>query len=62
MTTNYDQVALTWVKDEISASLDKARQSLEAYFEDSDDQPQIRYCMSCLHQVQGTVRSYKKSY
>ncbi len=55
MTTNYDQVALTWVKDEISTTLDKARQSLEAYYEDSDDQSQILYCMSCLHQVQGTL-------
>ncbi len=55
MTTNYDQVALTWVKSEISATLDKARQSLETYFEDTDDQSQMRYCISCLHQVQGTL-------
>ena len=55
MAVNYDQVALTWVKEEISKTLDQARQSLESYFEDSEDQSQIRYCMSCLHQVQGTL-------
>ncbi len=55
MAANYDQVALTWVKDEISNTLEQARQSLESYFEDTDDQLQIRYCMNCLHQVQGTL-------
>ncbi|RLA03064.1 MAG: hybrid sensor histidine kinase/response regulator, partial [Gammaproteobacteria bacterium] len=55
MAVNYDQVALTWVKDEISNTLEQARQSLEEYFEDSDDQSQIRYCLNCLHQVQGTL-------
>ncbi|MCP3674894.1 MAG: hypothetical protein GY829_10560, partial [Gammaproteobacteria bacterium] len=55
MTVNYDQVALTWVKDEISNTLEQARKSLESYFEDTDDQSQIRNCMNYLHQVQGTL-------
>jgi len=55
MTTNYDQVALSWVKKEIGVTLEKARQSLEAYYEDAEDQSQIHYCKKCLHQVQGTL-------
>ena len=55
MAANYDQVALAWVTEEISTTLEKARQSLEAYFEDAQDQTQIRFCMDNLHQVQGTL-------
>jgi len=55
MAANYDQVALTWVKGEIDSTLELAKQSLESYFEDNSDSTQIRHCISCLHQVQGTL-------
>jgi len=56
MTDNYDQLALSWVRKEINNTLDQARQGLETFVEDSQDQTQIQFCINCLHQVQGTLK------
>ena len=56
MTDNYDQLALSWVRKEINNTLDQARQGLENFAEDTQDQTQIQFCINCLHQVQGTLQ------
>ena len=56
MTDNYDQLALSWVRKEINNTLDQARQGLENFAEDIQDQTQIQFCINCLHQVQGTLQ------
>ncbi|TQV89025.1 Hpt domain-containing protein [Aliikangiella coralliicola] len=56
MTDNYDQLALSWVRKEINNTLDQARQGLENFAEDNQDQTQIQFCINCLHQVQGTLQ------
>jgi chemosensory pili system protein ChpA (sensor histidine kinase/response regulator) len=56
MSDNYDQLALSWVRKEINNTLEQARQGLERFAEDSQDQTQIQFCINCLHQVQGTLQ------
>lgn len=56
MADNYDQLALSWVRKEINKTLDQARQGLEAFAENSSDESQIQFCISCLHQVRGTLQ------
>ncbi|MEM9101639.1 MAG: Hpt domain-containing protein [Pseudomonadota bacterium] len=56
MSGKHDQIALGWVREEVNKTLDQARQALEAYAENSDDLTQIRFCISCLHQVRGTLQ------
>lgn len=56
MADNYDQLALKWVREEVNKTLDQARQALESYAENSDDNTQIRFCVSCMHQVRGTLQ------
>lgn len=56
MTDNYDQLALSWVRKEINNTLEQARQGLETFAEDHQDQTQIQFCINSLHQVQGTLQ------
>jgi len=56
MTDNYDQLALSWVRKEINNTLAQARQGLETFVDDNQDQTQIQFCINCLHQVQGTLK------
>jgi len=51
-----DYTTLKWVKDEIRESLDQTRQALEAYVENPDDETQIRFCATYLHQIYGTLQ------
>lgn len=51
-----DYVALTWLKGEIGEALRQARQSLENYVEAPQDALQMRSCLSCLHQVRGSLQ------
>ncbi|MFN7551780.1 MAG: Hpt domain-containing protein [Pseudomonadota bacterium] len=51
-----DFTTLSWVKQELDATLKQARQALEAYVEDPADASLIRFCAGYLHQVQGTLR------
>ncbi|MFT5082628.1 MAG: chemosensory pili system protein ChpA (sensor histidine kinase/response regulator) [Lentisphaeria bacterium] len=47
--------ALEWVIGEISDTLREARYSLEAYVEDPKDTTRLRFCLTHIHQVQGSL-------
>jgi len=51
-----DFSTLTWVKNELDATLKEARQSLEAYVENSQDSGQLDSLVGLLHQVYGTLQ------
>ncbi len=53
-TRNY--AALDWVQGEIADTLKEARQSLEAYVEDPKDETRIRFCLTHIHQVHGSLQ------
>jgi chemosensory pili system protein ChpA (sensor histidine kinase/response regulator) len=53
-TRNY--AALEWVIGEIGDTLKEARQALEAYVEDPKDSTRIRFCLTHIHQVHGTLQ------
>ena len=55
ITSNVDLGTLSWVKTEIDESLKQARQALESYVENLDDESQLRFCGTHLHQVVGTL-------
>lgn len=48
--------ALDWVIGEINETLKDARQSLEAYVEDPRDTARIRFCLTHIHQVHGSLQ------
>lgn len=48
--------ALDWVIGEIGETLKDARQSLEAYVEDPRDTARIRFCLTYIHQVHGSLQ------
>ncbi|WP_188149481.1 Hpt domain-containing protein [Teredinibacter waterburyi] len=48
--------ALDWVIGEISDTLKDARQALEAYVEDPKDSTRIRFCLTHIHQVHGSLQ------
>ena len=47
---------LGWVRNELDETLQQAAQALEEYSEDSSDRTQLRFCMTYLHQVYGTLQ------
>ncbi len=51
-----DFSTLTWVKNELDETLKEARQSLEAYVEDTSDAAQLGFLAAHLHQVYGTLQ------
>ncbi|MEK9714053.1 MAG: Hpt domain-containing protein, partial [Thalassolituus sp.] len=51
-----DYIALEWVKGEIQDTLQQAQQALEAYVEHPQDKSRLRFCLSYLHQVHGTLQ------
>ncbi len=53
---SFDYSTLNWVKGEIDETLDQARQALEAYVENPEDETQMRFCITYLHQVHGTLK------
>lgn len=55
VTSSIDHSTLGWVKTEIDESLKQARQALESYVDDSSDDTQLRFCITHLHQVTGTL-------
>ncbi|MEE4244363.1 MAG: Hpt domain-containing protein, partial [Kangiellaceae bacterium] len=55
MAETNEQLALSWVRKEINKSLDEARQGLEGFAENNSDVTQMRFCISSLHQVRGTL-------
>ena len=48
--------ALEWVVKEISETLADARQALESYVNDPKDSSRIRFCLSYIHQVHGSLQ------
>ncbi len=56
MAENHDYQALEWVKGEIEETLKQAQQSLEAYVENPEDSTRMRFCLTHLHQVYGTLQ------
>ena len=49
--TTLDGNTLSWVKSEIDQTMTQARQALEAYVENPEDDSQLRFCLNYLHQV-----------
>ncbi len=56
MGDRHDYVALEWVKGEIAETLRQARQALEAYVENPEDSTRVRFCLTYIHQVHGTLQ------
>ena len=56
MGDRHDYVALDWVKGEISETLNQARQALEAFVENPEDTTRLRFCLTYIHQVHGTLQ------
>ncbi len=50
-----DTSTLGWVKAEIDETLKQARLALETFAEDTSDDSRLRYCITHLHQVMGTL-------
>ena len=53
---SHDYIALEWVKGEIEETLQQAQQALEAYVENTQDRTRLKFCLSYLHQVHGTLQ------
>ncbi len=56
MAEQFDISTLAWVKGEIDETLKQARVALEAYVEEPDDESQLEFCISYIHQVFGTLQ------
>lgn len=48
--------ALDWVLGEIEETLNEARQALESYVENPKDATQLRFCITHIHQVRGSLQ------
>ena len=51
-----DYIALEWVKGEVEETLQQAQQALEAYVENPGDKSRLKFCLSYLHQIRGTLQ------
>lgn len=56
MGDNRSYAALEWVIGEIGETLKQARQALEAYVENTEDTTRIRFCLTHIHQVHGSLQ------
>jgi len=56
MAYDFDYGTLTWVKSEIDETLQQARQALEAFVDNTEDETKLRFCVNYLHQVHGTLQ------
>ncbi|SDT09921.1 chemosensory pili system protein ChpA (sensor histidine kinase/response regulator) [Halopseudomonas litoralis] len=56
MGDRHDYVALDWVKGEISETLNQARHALETFVENPEDTTRLRFCLTYIHQVHGTLQ------
>src|SRR5687767_3189807 len=50
-----DPSTLGWVKSEIDETLKQARTALEGFVENPSDRGKLRFCITHLHQVVGTL-------
>jgi len=56
MDSTIDYSTLNWVKEEIDETMKQARLALEEYVEDQEDATQLRFCLTYIHQVYGTLQ------
>jgi chemosensory pili system protein ChpA (sensor histidine kinase/response regulator) len=56
MSERRDYVALDWVAGEIQETLTQATQALQAYIANRDDTTKLRFCLTHIHQVHGTLK------
>jgi chemosensory pili system protein ChpA (sensor histidine kinase/response regulator) len=56
MTDNRNFAALDWLVHEISETLKEARQSLETFVENPNDVTRLRFCLTHIHQVHGSLQ------
>ncbi|MFO1389487.1 Hpt domain-containing protein [Cellvibrio sp.] len=56
MADNRNFAALDWLIHEIGETLKEARQALEAYVENPKDVVRIRFCLTHIHQVHGSLQ------
>lgn len=56
MSERRDYVALDWVAGEIQETLTQAMQALQAYIANRDDITKLRFCLTHIHQVHGTLK------
>ena len=55
-TGSIDPSTLSWVKAEIDETLKRARGALESFIENPADDTRLRFCITYLHQVVGTLQ------
>jgi chemosensory pili system protein ChpA (sensor histidine kinase/response regulator) len=56
MTDHFDVSTLNWVKGEIDETLKEARLALEKFVDNPEDETQLHFCGTHLHQVAGTLQ------
>ncbi|MGK0499392.1 MAG: chemosensory pili system protein ChpA (sensor histidine kinase/response regulator) [Oceanicoccus sp.] len=56
MSERQDFIALDWVAGEIEETLKQAGLALESYIANRDDNTKLRFCVTHIHQVQGTLQ------
>jgi len=56
LDSTIDYSTLNWVKEEIDDTLKQARNALEEYVENQEDATQLRFCLTYVHQVYGTLQ------
>jgi chemosensory pili system protein ChpA (sensor histidine kinase/response regulator) len=56
MGDNRSYAALEWVIGEIRETLNQARQTLEVYVGNTEDTARIRFCLTYIHQVHGSLQ------
>ncbi len=57
--SNIEQIdfsTLIWVKKELDETLKRAQSAIEEYVENPEDENQLQFCATYLHQVQGTLK------
>jgi len=56
MSDSRNFAALEWVVHEIIATLKEARDALETYVENPNDEARLRFCLTHIHQVHGSLQ------
>ncbi|HUH37336.1 MAG TPA: histidine kinase, partial [Spongiibacteraceae bacterium] len=56
MAERRDYIALDWVAGEIGETLEQAGQALAAFRDNPEDLTRLRFCLTHLHQVSGTLK------
>ena len=53
---NIDFSTLNWVKSELDETLNRAKEALMVYIDEPEDSNQLQFCITYLHQIQGTLK------